>query len=48
MASARAALGPAQGLERNEIERIGRAIETDDTWVRPGTTAPESTASSTW
>jgi len=48
MASARAAVGPAQGLERQEIERIGRAIETDDAWIRPGTTPLERTAPSTW
>jgi DNA-binding winged helix-turn-helix (wHTH) protein len=41
MASARAALGPAQGLERQEIERIGRAIEGGNPWLPRGTTAPE-------
>jgi hypothetical protein len=41
MTSARAALGPAQGLDRMEIERIGRSIEANDTLGRPGATAPE-------
>jgi tetratricopeptide (TPR) repeat protein len=34
MAAARAALGPAQGMEREEIERIDRMVEADGTTTR--------------